>query len=58
MMCCQPLLDVQATLESGGIKFIGSPTDRPGIRFPRRQGLPNEKSGACARDAGKRQRPT
>jgi transcriptional regulator with XRE-family HTH domain len=27
------LLDVQATLEAAGIEFIGSPTDRPGIRF-------------------------
>jgi len=27
------LLDVKAALESGGIEFIGSPNDRPGIRF-------------------------
>jgi hypothetical protein len=26
-------LDVQAALEAAGIEFIGSPTDRPGIRF-------------------------
>jgi transcriptional regulator with XRE-family HTH domain len=32
------LLNVQKALESAGIEFIGSPTDRPGIRFvlPRR----------------------
>lgn len=32
------LLDVRKALESAGIEFIGSPTDRPGIRFvlPRR----------------------
>jgi ribosome-binding protein aMBF1 (putative translation factor) len=32
------LLDIKAVLESAGIEFIGSPTDRPGIRFvlPRR----------------------
>jgi transcriptional regulator with XRE-family HTH domain len=32
------LADVKAALESAGIEFIGSPTDRPGIRFvlPRR----------------------
>jgi hypothetical protein len=27
------LLQVQATLEAAGIEFLGSPTDRPGIRF-------------------------
>jgi transcriptional regulator with XRE-family HTH domain len=27
------LLDVKAALEAAGIEFIGSPTDRPGIRF-------------------------
>jgi transcriptional regulator with XRE-family HTH domain len=27
------LLEVQATLEAAGIEFIGSPTDRPGVRF-------------------------
>lgn len=27
------LLDVKAALESAGIEFIGSPNDRPGIRF-------------------------
>ncbi len=27
------LLDVQAALETAGIEFIGSPTERPGIRF-------------------------
>jgi predicted transcriptional regulator len=27
------LLDVKAALESAGIEFIGTPTDRPGIRF-------------------------
>jgi transcriptional regulator with XRE-family HTH domain len=27
------LLQVQATLEAAGIEFIGSPTDRPGIRL-------------------------
>jgi transcriptional regulator with XRE-family HTH domain len=27
------LLDVQAALEAAGIEFIGSPADRPGIRF-------------------------
>jgi transcriptional regulator with XRE-family HTH domain len=26
------LLDVKAALEGAGIEFIGSPTDRPGIR--------------------------
>jgi predicted transcriptional regulator len=32
------LLDVRKALESAGIEFIGSPSDRPGIRFvlPRR----------------------
>ena len=32
------LLEIKAVLESAGIEFIGSPTDRPGIRFvlPRR----------------------
>ena len=27
------LLDVKAALEAGGVEFIGSPTDRPGIRL-------------------------
>jgi transcriptional regulator with XRE-family HTH domain len=27
------LLDVKAALEAAGIEFIGSPTDRPGIRL-------------------------
>jgi transcriptional regulator with XRE-family HTH domain len=27
------LRDVQTTLESAGIEFIGTPTDRPGIRL-------------------------
>src|ERR1022692_1271264 len=27
------LLDVKAALESAGVEFIGSPTDRPGIRI-------------------------
>jgi hypothetical protein len=27
------LMDVKAALEAAGIEFIGSPTDRPGIRF-------------------------
>jgi ribosome-binding protein aMBF1 (putative translation factor) len=27
------LLEIKAVLESAGIEFIGSPTDRPGIRF-------------------------
>ena len=27
------LLQVQDTLEAAGIEFLGSPTDRPGIRF-------------------------
>jgi transcriptional regulator with XRE-family HTH domain len=27
------LLDVQNALEAAGIEFIGSPTDRPGIRL-------------------------
>jgi transcriptional regulator with XRE-family HTH domain len=27
------LLEVRAALEAAGIEFIGSPTDRPGIRF-------------------------
>jgi transcriptional regulator with XRE-family HTH domain len=27
------LLEVQAALEAAGIEFIGSPTDRPGIRL-------------------------
>ena len=26
------LLDIKSALESAGIEFIGSPTDRPGIR--------------------------
>jgi len=30
------LLDVKAALEAGGIEFIGSPTDRPGIRLAAR----------------------
>jgi transcriptional regulator with XRE-family HTH domain len=32
------LLDVQAALEAGGVEFIGTPTDRPGIRFDTRPG--------------------
>jgi transcriptional regulator with XRE-family HTH domain len=27
------LMEVQSSLEAAGIEFIGSPTDRPGIRF-------------------------
>jgi len=27
------LLEVKTALEAAGIEFIGSPTDRPGIRF-------------------------
>ena len=27
------LLDVKAALEAAGIEFVGSPTDRPGIRL-------------------------
>ena len=27
------LLEVKAALESAGIEFVGTPTDRPGIRF-------------------------
>jgi transcriptional regulator with XRE-family HTH domain len=27
------LLDVKAALEAAGVEFIGSPTDRPGIRL-------------------------
>jgi len=27
------LVEVQTALESAGIEFIGSPNDRPGIRF-------------------------
>jgi transcriptional regulator with XRE-family HTH domain len=32
------LLDIKAALETAGIEFVGSPTNRPGIRFvmPRR----------------------
>jgi transcriptional regulator with XRE-family HTH domain len=29
------LMDVQAALEAGGIEFIGTPDDRPGIRLLR-----------------------
>jgi transcriptional regulator with XRE-family HTH domain len=29
----QTLLEIKAALEAGGIKFIGTPTDRPGIRL-------------------------
>jgi DNA-binding Xre family transcriptional regulator len=33
------LLDIKAAFESAGIEFVGSPTDRPGIRLvlPRRK---------------------
>jgi hypothetical protein len=34
------LLDVQATSESAGIEFIGSPTDRRGIRLAARPRKP------------------
>ncbi len=27
------LMDVQAALESGGVEFIGTPDDRPGVRM-------------------------
>ena len=27
------LLEIKAALEAAGIEFVGSPTDRPGIRF-------------------------
>jgi transcriptional regulator with XRE-family HTH domain len=29
----QTLLELKATFETAGIEFIGTPTDRPGIRF-------------------------
>jgi ribosome-binding protein aMBF1 (putative translation factor) len=31
----QTLLDVKSALEAGGIEFIGTPNDRPGIRLQR-----------------------
>jgi transcriptional regulator with XRE-family HTH domain len=27
------LLEIQAALEAGGVEFVGSPNNRPGIRF-------------------------
>jgi ribosome-binding protein aMBF1 (putative translation factor) len=27
------LLDIKATFEAGGIEFVGTPNDRPGIRL-------------------------
>jgi len=39
------LLDVKAALEAGGIEFIGSPTDRPGIRLA----APPPKTGSRRR---------
>ena len=27
------LADIQAAIEAGGIEFVGTPTDRPGIRL-------------------------
>jgi hypothetical protein len=29
----QTLFDIKSALEDAGIEFIGTPTDRPGIRF-------------------------
>lgn len=29
------LLDIKAALESGGVEFVGTPDDRPGIRLRR-----------------------
>ena len=29
------LLDIKAALEAGGIEFVGTPNDRPGIRLLR-----------------------
>jgi predicted transcriptional regulator len=36
------LLEVQKTLEAAGIEFVGSPADRPGIRFALPRRLENE----------------
>ena len=34
------LQQVQAALEAAGIEFIGSPTDRPGIRLVKQPSIP------------------
>ncbi len=34
------LLDIQGALEAAGIEFIGSPTDRPGIRLVAHSSIP------------------
>ncbi len=42
------LQDIKVALESAGIEFIGSPTDRPGIRIAAAPG-DNNKSGGRRR---------
>ncbi len=44
----QTHFDLQRTLESAGIEFIGSPDDRPGVRLA----APATKPSAARADAG------
>jgi transcriptional regulator with XRE-family HTH domain len=47
----QTLFDLQRTFESAGVEFIGSPSDRPGVRLARpiETRLENDASQSGAR---------
>jgi transcriptional regulator with XRE-family HTH domain len=47
------LMDVKAALEAGGVEFIGSPQDRPGVRLLTVRKTKRELENDCDADDGR-----